>query len=586
MSHDEPDLLDGVREQLATGEPLDLLADVSAMVAAIDPRSSSPFERPKQADEATPDLDDLLGILAGVDELETTALLHCFAQLAAEEHDRAHARQAAAGRRYLLPAWLRELSHSHIGAVMEMVHVLGDGDDVMIELRLPGAAPDADALTVVAYIDHNLGTVVKDAFVVPERLHTLVATMKEHTEAPLDTEWRDLDPASARTRIVEAIELGAMTFPPYESDTWPACRPILEWATRLLPSGGAGYERPEWDEAQQAALTEAFFASPHASVLTDPDHRDLFDTILWFGTGYGPGDPLHWSPTAVEILLCDWIPRKIVAPADYLSKFPDLLRPLIAYSHAERGIRSALTAETLAIVDELEPEYQRLIRSPRPQGPAALLAAMGALAPDDPWAGSLDDGEPWAAPFDVDEPWDPAAYMLNALRDAVGGADALDALDDRPLPAEDFDWAGIDDDIRPRVDEILALCDTCCHELLDVEYRTACRRLLARAARGGPEVFRRRGRSDTAAAAICWAIGKANELFTPSGDGMLVRDLMAHFGLGQGSVSQRANTLLKAAGIDRGYGYGSWDLPLGDPALLVSARRHRIIDRRDRYQAK
>ena len=48
----------------------------------------------------------------------------------------------------------------------EMVHVLGDGDNVHVAVRFAGGAE----LTAVVYIDHNMGTLVKDAFVVPESL--------------------------------------------------------------------------------------------------------------------------------------------------------------------------------------------------------------------------------------------------------------------------------------------------------------------------------------------------------------------------------------------------------------------------------
>lgn len=44
--------------------------------------------------------------------------------------------------------------------------------------------------------------------------------------------------------------------------------------------------------------------------------------------------------------------------------------------------RYLVRTQTLDAVDEYEPGYQKLIRSPRPQGPAALLAAMGFDAPD------------------------------------------------------------------------------------------------------------------------------------------------------------------------------------------------------------
>ena len=172
--------------------------------------------------------------------------------------------------------------------------------------------------------------------------------------------------------------------------------------------------------------------------------------------------------------------------------------------------------------------------------------------------------------------------MLDALAEAVGGKHALEDLDDAPLPDQPFAWAAVPDDIRRPVSDVLAWCDRCCDELLDVEYRTACRRLLAAAAAGNPAVFRRRGRADTAAAAICWAIGRANDLFTPYAGAMLVKDLLAWFGISSPSVSQRGATLVRAAGFDGDrFTYHS---VLGRE-LLVSSRRRRIMERRDRYVA-
>lgn len=443
-----------------------------------------------------------------------------------------------------------------------MGHVLGDGDNVMIEVNLPGGG----ALSVVVYIDHNLGTLVKDAFVVAEPLDTLVEHMRSVTGPDPDTTWNDLDPAQARARVAEAAELAAITFPPLESDTWPACRPLVEWALRMLPEGGTGYQRPDWDDQALDELTERFFGSPFGAGLDDADHRGLLGSLLWFGTDYGPGDPLRWSPVAVEILLADWIPRKIVADAAYLAKAPALLRAFIRFCHHERGIRAGLTDDTLAAVDAFEPDYQKTIRSPRPQGPAALLAAMGVIDPDELSA----ETEPESFP----------EIMLDTLRRAVGGDDALDRLDARPLPDEPFAWEPIPADIHERVAEVLTLVDRCCDELLDVECRTACRRFLARAAAGDPQIFRRHGRAETAAAAVCWIIGKANDLF--GGGGLLVKDLVGHFGIQQGAVSQRSGPLLRAVGVDPQQ-YGAMNLR--SPEYLTSSRRETILARRDHYRA-
>jgi hypothetical protein len=79
--------------------------------------------------------------------------------------------------------------------------------------------------------------------------------------------------------------------------------------------------------------------------------------------------------------------------------------------------------------------------------------------------------------------------------------------------------------VTARVHEVLALTDSCCEEMLDFEYRTACRRVLAHVASEGPEVFRRKGRVETAAAVLVWIVGKANDLFEQRSGGMHHRRL-------------------------------------------------------------
>jgi hypothetical protein len=134
--------------------------------------------------------------------------------------------------------------------------------------------------------------------------------------------------------------------------------------------------------------------------------------------------------------------------------------------------------------------------------------------------------------------------------------------------------------VRARVNEVLALTDRCCEEMLDFEYRTACRRVLARVASGEPEVFRRKGRAETSAAALVWIVGKANDLFEQRIGSMQVSDLMSHFGLGQSSVAQRAATMLRAGGFHA----DTYIVRLGSPDYLVAARRRRIIKMRERYR--
>jgi hypothetical protein len=553
----EPDLLYDIALALAADHPIELLAQVSSLLTALDPRIRSPLEG--EPGPEVPTVATLLPTFLHIVQVETSALLAAIAGLSSDEVLRLRVRRELADRDHVLPRWLQELADSTPAErVVEVVHVLGDGDNILVGTRLPGG----EEITAVIYIDHNAGRVVKDGFVVPLPVDELVEQMLLVADDP-DTEARDISPADARVRITEAIEHGALTYPPYESDSWPASRPLIEWMTALLPAGGVGYPHIEWDEGSRTELAERFLASPEGAGC-DPR---LLDDLLWFGTDYGPGDPLNWSPTRVEILLLDWIPRKIVAEAELLATGPELLRAFIRFSHRERGIRTALTDETVRAVDEFEREYQQLVRSPRPQGPMALLAAMG-----------IPVGDP------EDELTELREVVLENLARAVGGDEALSALDDGALPVEEFAWDGIAADVHDRVAEVLALVDGCCDALLDAEFRTACRRLLARVATGDPDLFRRRGRADTAAAAICWLIGNANELFHPrSVPHLLAKTLIGHFGLAAATVTQRSKAILRAAGASPTEQTGA--VELGSPDYLVATRRARIIADRDHFRA-
>jgi len=131
---------------------------VSTLLAAVDPRGETPFERDRGGPERAT-LHMLVESFAGVVLPETTALLAALAELGPDEVTRARARRVVAGRPHPLPEWLARLGEALVYRAVESTHVLGDGENVLLGARLRG-----HELTAVIYIDHNLGTVVKDAF--------------------------------------------------------------------------------------------------------------------------------------------------------------------------------------------------------------------------------------------------------------------------------------------------------------------------------------------------------------------------------------------------------------------------------------
>ncbi|HEY5980438.1 MAG TPA: hypothetical protein VIT41_12470 [Microlunatus sp.] len=584
VENDVPDeagdlaLIETLHQGLRTGQPLDFLAMTSGLVAALDPRTADQFggiehdDRPEHGDR--PELGDLVDSFIGSPRRETTAALTVFRALVTDQQMTTRINRELARRRHRLPRWLTALSEARAEPdVWRLSDALGDGDDYLVGATLPSG----DQLSALVYVDHNQRTVVSDAVVAPESVAVLVEEIT--SQITDDQSLTRVDAATARAIMEEAIELSARTVPPPESDSWPMARPLVEWLLRLLPDGGSVPVRAGWSEKQLAALTEDFFASRFGVGLDDGERRGLLESVLWFGTDDRPGDPLRWSEVNVAILLLEWVPRTIVAEPSYLSLLPDLLRAFIRYAHDRQGVPSQLTAEVVAAVDEAEPAYLQLIAG-GPEGAAALLAqlldANGGELPEDLVSG-LGGAVPTYGGAGLEIVL--ADVSLEQLDAEVGGRDRLLGLTDEPLPDEPFAWDGILDDIRPVVEQMLAACDACADELLDVEHRTAMRRFLGRAAVAEPAIFRRKASPVRGAAAVAWVICRANGSVDDWESPLTEQDLLFWFGV-KGSVSSRAGTLLRANGVDPEVRSG--EMALGTPDLLVSTRRADTIEARDR----
>jgi hypothetical protein len=541
--------------------PVSMLELTSMLLDGCDPRNLDPLRSASLADNDAVgpfDREYVLGPFLAVRRRETSGLLAVAAEFIDDPSMKARIRSELNTRAFALPRWLRHLAAPTVERCVEMTHVLKDGDNVMLGARLPTGEP----ISAVVYIDHNVGTLVKDAYVVDKPIDDLVGFMRQKADDP-DVAFNELDPADARARIELAIDVAARTLPPFTTDTWPSSRPLVEWMIRTLPTGGRGYEQAAWSDKQRQALAARFFASPYAAELSS-GARDIFDLLLWFGCDYGPGDPMRWSNVAVELFLSDFLPRKYAGPAGDLDEMPILLRAFVRFCHAERGLRPELTAEVLTAVDEFEGEFRRLVRASSPGMADWLHEHVNPHAAFD---------------FEIDSGLAISEVMWQVLTRAAGGEHALEMLDDRPLPEEPFDWSGIPSDIREVVGQVLQLCDECCEAFFGTELRTACRRVLARVAGGNPDVFRRKGRADTAAAAICWMTAKANDLF--SYHGTTAKELGEWFGVGS-NPGARAQTFLKAGGWPSP-GYGGVDL--GSPAYLTGPRRQHLIELRERYRS-
>ena len=233
----EPDLLADVRRALADPDPLSLLSMVSTLLCVTDTRRAHPFASPDDPDLAALTREELVRTFLDVPIPETTALLAVIAEMAGDDDVlRARVRRELAERPKPEPSWLSQLSETSTYRAVRMSHVLGDGDNIVLGVRLPGGY---ELHPFSIYIDHNLGTLVKDAFVLPESIEAIVAKFQQVTDDP-DTRWDDISLADARAWVDAAIELAAITFPPLETETWPT-----RWRTGRMdhPVGARGWHR-------------------------------------------------------------------------------------------------------------------------------------------------------------------------------------------------------------------------------------------------------------------------------------------------------------------------------------------------------
>ncbi len=603
-SRDEtPDLFRGIASCLATNEPLDLLMQVGGILTAVDPRERNPFERAR-SDGTT--IDFLLHTFSAVDRLETTALLHVIRALQPKGVSFSDIDQELLRRSHHLPAWVVSLPEVKFMTCLELSDPYGDASDILVGVRI-----GQHDVTAIVHLDHNAGSLVHDGFLASQSVQYCQRLISTQEVTLRGSRWTKLDPAAARARITEAIDRECHTMPRSDTETWPQCRAVVEWMVRLLPNGGPGYNwEPPTEEAQQT-LKRKFLDSNFAKSCKGRDTADLVDNILWFASGYGPCDPLRWSPISVDIFLLDWVPRKIMAPPAYLKRMPKVLRAYIQFADYERGFDEGLSAETLNCLDELAEDYLEAISDDeRPQGVAAAFAAMGipesagmnALGgPNDfedflrsrgferpgisggvEMPGGL---EMFGSTFvNVSTPKEHYAQtFLNSMALQVGGIEALNLLSRDELADEPFDWTGIEEDIKPTVIATLDITDRCCDEMLNVEFRTACRRVLSRVAKEDPRIFRRNARIDTGAAAVVWIVAKINDLFRPRGNSarlsVSANDLLSWFGL-TSSLSSRAQPMLVTLGVPGTYAIDK----IGDPGLLTAATRRNLIERRNRSQ--
>ena len=404
------------------------------------------------------------------------------------------------------PAWASATDKIEITGTFAQTEPLGDGENLWVSIRWPHGSE----ATAVMFIDHNMGTRLKDAFLVPASAEDVMAMMIEVSDDVIDL--TPIDAAELRARVTWSIERGDRTIPVIETETWPMCRPLVEWILAHLPNDGRGWEFPEWAQAEREELIDDFMASQFAQLCPLPSDQvaSIVDHFIWHGCDFGSGDPLRWSPVVVELVLADWFPRKIygLTPAE-VDAVPAILEQFVTYAHRRRGIDARARNETLSAIVVFEDDFFDAMTDQAPQESfAATLAqmAVGLEPANDDDDDDRNDNALLRAVLGDQSNDDYMDRVTDELEqrviDLVGGRDAYDTLDDHPLGDIAFDWSVVPVDMADLTADTLATLDQWSIEHFDTEVRSIARATLAAVVVNDRSVFKRSARTDVLAAAI------------------------------------------------------------------------------------
>lgn len=541
------ELITGLRTALRSHDVTEFLVIAAALGDAV---------RDVDAEPAPEGWASFVDSMIEVDLAETTALLHVLAATTPDDLERRRIRQVLATRRQPTPSTVTGLAEATVDAAWFMGDELGDGDNVILGITWP----TGERATAVVYIDHNMGTIVKDAFFIGEPVEAIVdryvqiiRESGERSTSPVPTGLAD-----SRARIEQGLANLDDLHPDWEQEGWPMSRPLLELFVRTLPTGGTSYAVHTAYDVDVTEHVETFLRSPEASGL-DPAGatREAAEALLEFAVDHS-GDPWRWSPVSVEVCLVSELPLDPDLSEEALDAVPVVLPALIRFAHRELRISPAGTTETVEAVGRWLPDFQRMrdlgVTSALRESNAVLAAAM------------VGD-------------YGPARRAR--LTTVLGSEAAVEGLDDVPLPDEPLDLHGIAEDARDRVLAISAhldrLVEGALFEGLEVEFRTACRRFLTGVARINPDVVTRRSKDPNTAAAIVWLLARTNDLIGTPPERVQAGALWSFFGVTSPSTT-RADTLART--YTEGRARGTLD-PLGDPALLVSRYRRTLLGLRE-----
>lgn len=292
---------------------------------------------------------------------ETTTALHVLRALSDDDDVRAVASRELATRRQPMPLSLAHLDEARpVTDVVRITEEMGDRTSWIVGVSLVGG----EELALMARRDGNLLGEILDAFTMDRPVRQSMSLVVDTLQPGMDVAV--VDGAEARAALERGFEMSddvtLNDVTPDEPDApWPHTRPLARWAVSLLPDGGTLPSYADWDiEARNAYLVDLLDSPELASLLADDGEDTVRNASLAldFSLDRVDDDPDPWSPRKLALLLLDFVPQKVIAPADELLGLVDVMRAWTQRSVRLRGLSAEGARNLRDALDALEPEFR------------------------------------------------------------------------------------------------------------------------------------------------------------------------------------------------------------------------------------
>ncbi|WP_241472682.1 hypothetical protein [Mycolicibacterium neoaurum] len=336
--------IDHVRNTSDVEHPLDMLLFVGRMIEVLLPHE---FSYLASLNKERSDPVQLFDGSAAARPPDYTAVVALLGEMAVgDEHFQQWCRDEVAACTDAVPRWITDLPDLTVGRAIRLIDAFGDLDEVLFEVRLA----DGRAITCGVLIDHLEYSTVKDVGIWDKPLNAVLVLLEswEWVGRPME-----MTTADARAWIEQAF--GKCIARPVR-ERRPGFSAVVKWLAARLPEGGRQY-RGGYADQSATDVVEAFFASPAGTCFDFDEFGEVLEEMIAMRSG----DPQRWSAFRVIYAIGD-LPDGRNEPLETVLHLPALLRAFVPFAHERSGIGAEATAQTLAMIDEVQKGLEERIR--------------------------------------------------------------------------------------------------------------------------------------------------------------------------------------------------------------------------------